>query len=440
MYRLICAGAGHVGLPLALRFWSCGHDVTVLEIDSLKVESLRAGVMPFVEEGCDALLEAAVRSDTFRTHTYGDAQLAERVRDADYVVMMLGTPLGTDYTFRFDQYFHVLEHLVPWLSAGVTLIVRSTVAPHFTRNVISARVASTRDWIPGKDFLACFCPERLLQGRALADIGTLPEIIGADDPEAADRAESLFRTVSPHKTFRRVSTVEAELAKLCLNAYRYTLFALANEFALIAEQHGADIHAVLDAANQGYPRGGIPRPGPSRGPCLGKDTATLAFSATGGLIANAAIKTNENLVIHVAQELKGALGSLVRRRVAVLGRAFKADADDVRDNLTDPLINILDREGSVATVYDPHVRGQDNPAVLEGSDAVVLMTAHREFGTWSESDLMDRCRRPRQDVFVYDLWNVWPWADRILGRGSEYARVGDGSKRFIDAGGRPTTA
>lgn len=440
MYRLICAGAGHVGLPLALRFWACGHDVTVLEIDPAKVESLRAGVMPFFEDGCEALLNSAAGSPRFRTVTYSDAELPERVGEADYVVMTLGTPLGTDYTFRFDQYFHVLEHLVPWLAAGVTLIVRSTVAPHFTRNVISARVASARDWVPGVDFSSCFCPERLLQGRALADIDALPEIIGADDSQAADRAEALFRTLNPHKTFQRVTTVEAELAKLCLNTYRYTLFGLANEFALIAEQHGANVHAILDAANAGYPRGGIPKPGPSRGPCLGKDTATLAFSATGGLIANAAIKTNENLVVHAAQELKAELGSLVRRRVAVLGRTFKANADDVRDNLTDPLVNILDREGAQAAVYDPYVPGQDNPDVLHGSDAVVLMTAHRDFTMWSEADLVTRCGRPREDIFVYDLWNIWPWADRILGRGIEHARVGDRGVRLADAGGRSTTA
>jgi UDP-N-acetyl-D-mannosaminuronic acid dehydrogenase len=434
--RLICVGAGHVGLPIALRFWEIGHDVSLLEVDLDKVRLLRQGRMPFVEAGCEGLLTNAVAGDRFRILTYEDGELEDRVRDAEYVVMMLGTPLGTDYTFRFDQYFHVLDRLVPWLSPGVTLIVRSTVAPHFTRNVISSRVASARDWVPGTDFYASFCPERLVQGRALSDIDALPEIIGADDSGASERAEALFRSVNPEKAFHHVSTVEAELAKLCLNAFRYTLFGLANEFALMAEQHGADIYAVLEAANADYPRGGIPGPGPSRGPCLGKDTATLAFSATSGLIAHAAIKANENLVIQVAHELRWALGSLVRRRIGILGRAFKADTDDVRDNLTDPLVNILDREGTYTAVYDPYVSGQDDEGGLRGSDAVVLMTRHREFTTWSEEDLVRRCGRPRSEIFVYDLWNVWPWADHILGRGVEHARSRHGGVRLADAGRR----
>jgi UDP-N-acetyl-D-mannosaminuronic acid dehydrogenase len=205
------------------------------------------------------------------------------------VVMTLGTPLGEDYTFRFDQYFSVLDAIVPHLCRGVTLIVRSTVSPHFTRNVVSARVAAERDWVPGADFFATFCPERLLQGNALRDIDELPEIIGADDEGAAERATQLFMTLAEDKRCFHLSTVEAELAKLFLNTYRYTLFGLANEFALAAEQHGADVHAVLDAANGGYVRGGIPSPGPSRGPCLSKDTAALAYSSPWGLIAHATL-------------------------------------------------------------------------------------------------------------------------------------------------------
>src|SRR5205823_4058984 len=110
------------------------------------------------------------------------------------------------------------------LARGVTLIVRSTVAPLFTRNVVTARIAAGRDWIPGVDFFPSFCPERLMQGQALSDIDDLPEIIGADDPETAVRATTLFQTFGPDKRCVQVTTVEAELAKLFLNTFRYTLF------------------------------------------------------------------------------------------------------------------------------------------------------------------------------------------------------------------------
>lgn len=419
MAHVLCVGVGHVGLPLSLKLWEAGHDVHAVDIDSTKIALLRAGRMPFREEGCDLLLARAYRDERFRGLTYADADFEVAVNDAEYIVMTLGTPLGGDYTFRFDQYFDVLDRLMPHLTRGVTLVVRSTVAPLFTRNVVTARIATQREWVPGIDFYPSFCPERLLQGHAVADIDDLPEIIGADDPQTAERASTLFLSLGDHKQCIRVTTVEAELCKLFLNTYRYTLFGLANEFALSAEQYDADLFSILNAANTGYPRGGIPKPGPSRGPCLGKDTAALAFSSTSSLIAHAALKTNENLVLHVVNDLRMALGSFAGRRVSVLGLAFKAGTDDTRDNLTSPLVNLLDREGAITTVYDPLVSGYDDPAILQGSDAVVLMTPHAELRAWSERDVLDRCRRLRSELFVFDLWNVWAWADRIFGKGSE---------------------
>lgn len=419
MSRVLCIGVGHVGLPLSLRLWEAGHEVVVVDLDEGKIAALREGRMPFHEPGCDEVLRRAQVDGRYRPVTYADADFQRGMEDAEYIVLTLGTPLGTDYTFRFDQYFDVLRRIVPYLCRGVTLVVRSTVAPHFTRNVVTARIAEERRWVPGVDFFPSFCPERLAQGQALDDIDNLPEIIGADDPETAARATTLFKTLAPRKLCLRLSTVEAELAKLYLNAYRYTLFGLANEFALVAEQYGADVFHILQAANTEYPRGGIPAPGPSRGPCLGKDTATLAFSSTAGLIAHAAIKTNENVVLHVAQELRAALRGLVGRRIAVLGFAFKADTDDVRDNLTSPLINLLDREGAHTAIYDPLVTTYADPAVLAGSDALVLMTAHAAFRAWSEDAVSELCHRGREEIFVFDLWNVWPWADRIFGKGSD---------------------
>lgn len=431
-----------MGLPLSLKFWSVGHQVDLVDIDEFKIEALSEGRMPFLEEGCADMLCQAAGSDRFQPMVYEDSRFTDAVSAAGYVVMTLGTPLGGDYTFRFDQYFDVLARIVPLLAQGVTLVVRSTVAPLFTRNVVTARIAAERDWIPGTDFFPTFCPERLMQGSALRDIDDLPEIIGADDPESAARAEALFLSLGDHKRCLTLTTVEAELGKLFLNTYRYTLFGLANEFALTAEQYGADIFNILSAANEAYPRGGIPNPGPSRGPCLGKDTAALAFSTPGGLIAHAALKTNENLVLHAATDLRAALGTFAHRRIAVLGLAFKADTDDSRDNLTVPLVNLLEREGATTVIYDPLVLGHDDPAVLRACDAVVVMTNHSEFKSWSEADLLARCQRVRSEVFVFDLWNIWPWADRIFGKGTDdhYEDPGHGRERVAHARGDSATA
>src|SRR5579862_4039881 len=394
--------------------------------------------MPFLEEGCDAILLKAAGTDRFTPLTYDSTNFCGSVSGAEYIVLTLGTPLGTDYTFRYDQYFDVLERMVQHLQSGVTLIVRSTVAPHFTHNVVTSRIAAQRDWVPGVDFHVAFCPERLVQGEAVRGIDELPEIVGADDAKTAEKAEALFRSFGEHKLIHHVKTVDLELAKLFLNTFRYTLFGLANEFAIIAEQFDADMFEILRAANGGYPRGGIPKPGPSRGPCLGKDAATLAFSSTASAIAHAAIKTNENIVLHIAADVRAAVGSLAHRRIAVLGMAFKPGTDDVRDNLTSPLLNVLDREGAITAVYDPLVPGIDDPSVLKGSDALIVMTPHEAIRRLSRDDVMNLCGRKRDEVFVFDMWNIWPWADRIFGKGSDGTDedTGDRGLRLAHAGGR----
>jgi len=278
----------------------------------------------------------------------------------------------------------------------------------------------------------------LLQGQALDDVEGQPEIVGADDPETAQRASALLASLGSTKKCFHVSTVEAELAKLYLNAYRYTLFGLANEFAFMAEQYSADVYAILHAANADYARGGIPLPGPSRGPCLGKDTATLAFSTADSLITHAALKTNENVPLYVSRELRAALGSLVGRRVTVLGLAFKADSDDTRDNMSTPLVNLLDREGAATTVYDPLIAGYDDPETVRGSDVLILMTPHRAFAGLTCEEVAALSGRAREDVFIFDLWNVWPWADRTFGRGglNAFENSRDRGMRVSHARGR----
>src|SRR5437588_37504 len=116
-----------------------------------------------------------------------------------------------------------------------------------------------------------YCPERILQGKSLAELERLPQIVGGATPAAAARAAALFGVFCPKVLF--LAPTEAELAKLFCNAYRYINFAIANEFFLLAERHGADFHRIYHAARDDYPRlRGLARPGFAAGPCLVKDT------------------------------------------------------------------------------------------------------------------------------------------------------------------------
>src|SRR5579859_3353805 len=115
MTRLLCVGVGHVGLPLSLKLWNAGHHVSLVDVDEPKIRGLRHGHMPFREEGCEELLQTACRDSRFLPLIYDDSQFLPTVAGAEYIVLTLGTPLGTDYTFRFDQYFDVLQRIMPAL-------------------------------------------------------------------------------------------------------------------------------------------------------------------------------------------------------------------------------------------------------------------------------------------------------------------------------------
>src|SRR5205807_1526903 len=119
-------------------------------------------------------------------------------------------------------------------------------------------------------FGLAFCPERTIEGKAIPEMRSLPQIVGGLDDESADRAEALFRLITPKIV--RVSSLEtAEMIKLINNTYRDLTFAFANEVALIAERMGLSAAEMIRAANVDYPRSNIAQPGFVGGPCLEKD-------------------------------------------------------------------------------------------------------------------------------------------------------------------------
>src|SRR5438093_12263174 len=126
----------------------------------------------------------------------------------------------------------------------------------------------------------------------------------------------------------------AELANLFTNVYRYVTFALANEFALLAEVNGADAHEIIRASNEGYPRGGIPLPGPCGGPCLAKDGYFLVENLTFPDFILTAWKLNEGVPAYMVRRLKLRLENrgrvLAQAKVVVLRLGFTAERDDLR--------------------------------------------------------------------------------------------------------------
>jgi len=398
-YDVCIVGTGRVGLPLGLSFLEVGLRSVGVDIDARLRDTVNGGAMPFHEPGYDALVSSR------RFAVYADAAT---VRDADAVVVTVGTPLHNHIETDLRQIQRVLESVGPHLRPGHLLCLRSTVAPGTT--------AFVRRWLErntglrvGDTLALAFCPERIAEGKAYEEIRTLPQIIGTEDPLSRERAHALFASLAPD--ILATDYVSAELVKLFNNITRYVHFALANQFALIADTHGANIHEIRRMANLRYPRNLFAAPGLTAGTCLRKDFGMINEWSPYPDLLLSAWKMNEYMPAFLVQHLRQRT-PLHDKRVAMLGFSFKADTDDVRDSLAPKLMRYIERETPLSLrVHDPHLPsplpesdGVENApleAALADVDCVFVATNHSGFDA-----ALQRLATLRPDAWIADIWNV----------------------------------
>jgi UDP-N-acetyl-D-mannosaminuronic acid dehydrogenase len=400
-------GLGRVGLPLAVCLADVGCQTLGIDIDAARVRTVEAGRMPFDEPGMQEVFD--------RVHAAGTLTASTEVVEAaaaDYIVLTLGTPSFSHIEIDVSQIRHVLDQLLPHLREGQTLILRSTIAPG-TTDFVAGYLRKRRGLEPGVDIFVAHCPERIAEGKFLEEIYSFPCIVAGVTDECTAHATELFARFKTEIV--TTTTVEAELAKIWANIYRYTTFALPNLLMMNCEQYGANVFEVIDLVNHDYPRGGLAQPGFTGGTCLRKDFAFSEerSSAPGMLLAVS--RVNESVPLFIVEGLKRRLGgSLTDRRIAVLGLAFKADSDDERDSLAFKLVRLLERELADVAVHDSHVPTptQSLDDALRGAEAVVVATNHAEF---KDPDMLARIRElAGPDCLIADPWNA-------VGTGSVFA-------------------
>ena len=364
----VVGGAGHVGLPLSLVFACKGARVLIYDVNAATLETIRAGRMPFMERDADALLSQALQSGRLDLTTS-----ASGIEQADAIVVIIGTPVDEFLNPSLKAITHCIDILLPYLSDDQLIVMRSTVYPGVTESMERYLLSK------GKHPLVSFCPERIAQGNAIAELQSLPQIVSGTTPEAADRAAALFERIAPEIV--RLSPKEAELAKLFSNAYRYIQFAVTNQFYLIANSAGVDYYRILNGMKHNYPRlADIPRAGFAAGPCLFKDTMQLtAFYKNQFSMGHAAMLVNESMPMFIADQLSARF-DLDRMRVGLLGMAFKANNDDPRSSLSYKLKKLLAFRAKEVLTTDPHVTTDKSllplAEVISRSDILVLCVPH----------------------------------------------------------------
>jgi UDP-N-acetyl-D-mannosaminuronic acid dehydrogenase len=425
-FDVAVVGLGRVGLPLALSFADRGLTVLGIDRDADRLEAVAAGRMPFQETGTDELIA--------RVHATRRLSTSEHVADgarADAIVLTLGTPSFSHIEIDMRDIRSALDDLLPHLRPGHTIVLRSTIAPG-TTDFVAGYLERQRGLRPGVDVHVAHVPERIATGKFLAEIDTLPCIVGAVAGEggsaSGEQVARLFEAFDA--PIVETSPVQAELAKIWTNILRYTHFALPNLLMMDCEQYGANVFDVIELINRDYPRGGIARPGFTAGTCLRKDfTFSEERSNAPGMLL-AVSRVNESVPHFLVQGMKrrSPEASLNRRKVAVLGLAFKGDTDDERDSLAHKLIRLLERELADVAVHDPVVASptQSLEETLHEANVVVVAANHEAFEPQATRAAIGALASP--DCLVVDPWNhlgsgqVFAFADELIPLGIEVRR------------------
>lgn len=448
--KVAVVGCGYVGLTTATALAWAGHRVNVVEIDERRVASLREGHPPFFEAHLDEAMAACARRLRFST-SHAEALVGTRA-----VFIAVGTPASKDGSADLSQVWSAVEQIVCNLTRSnvdPVLVTKSTV-PVGTGDDIADRI---RHLAPHHQLPVASNPEFLRQGRSLRD-SLYPDRIVIGGPERAravlreiyrpivERSfEPLPGTTHPYghttPSVIEVDRRSAELAKYAANAFLATRISFVNEVANVCDRLGADIDSVTAIM------GADPRIGSHflhagvgyGGSCFPKDTRALhQLARMHGYefaLVSAAIRVNESQRFRVLERLAWTLGGVEGRRIALLGLAFKAGTDDVREAPSIALARALAARGANVIGHDPRAVANARQVLqkvvvlttsideaLRGADAAVLMTEWPDYLSLDAQYYRARMRRP----IVIDGRNALPEAVR---RGVEYYGFGRGALR-----------
>jgi UDP-N-acetyl-D-mannosaminuronic acid dehydrogenase len=382
----IVGGLGHVGLPLGISLAQSGKRVVLYDINQRAIDVVSKGKMPFIEEGAEKILQDVLDKNLFIS---SDKQV---ISDSYFVVIVIGTPVDEHLNPKFTIFKQFFDEIIDIISDNQHIILRSTVFPGSTEKIKQYLQSK------GKHTKVSFCPERIAQGKAMEELRTLPQIIASFDEDSLSEVRELFSLLT--KDIVVLAPVEAELAKLFTNVWRYIQFAISNQFYQITTHQGLDFYRIYEAITYNYPRArSFPPAGFAAGPCLFKDTMQLAaYSNNSFFLGHAAMLINEGLPNAIVQRLKDKY-SLKDKTVGILGMTFKANNDDTRESLSFKLKKLLEIEAKQVLCSDVYNHEEDFVApedLIRNADIVILGTPHKEYANL----------HIKEKVLV-DVWNFF---------------------------------
>jgi UDP-N-acetyl-D-glucosamine dehydrogenase len=391
--RIAILGMGYVGLPLGVVFAEAGFNVTGIDPDKRKIDSLNEGVS-YIPDVPTEQVARLTKSGRLKAGT--DFSV---LKEMDAVSICVPTPLrqtgDPDMTFIFSA----TEQLARYMHKGMVVVLESTTYPGTTREVLLPRLGDEKGLKVGEDWFLAFSPERVDPGRK--DFTTLntPKVVGGITQACTEVAAAWYGGAIQH--IHRVSSAEAaEMAKLLENTFRMINIAMVNELAIMCERLGVDVWEIIEAAAT-KPFGFMKfTPGPGLGGhCIPIDPLYLSWKMKAyqynARFIELASEINTNMPRYVVGRILDALDqrgkTLKGSRCLVLGAAYKPDIDDVRESPALDVIGLLKGKGAVVDYHDPYISSlrthagetmhsvPDLMAAVRASDCVVIVTNHKVY-------------------------------------------------------------
>lgn len=407
--NLTMIGTGYVGLVTGTCFAEMGFNVTCVDIDQAKIDNLKNhGIIPIYEPGLEELVRKQVKAERLHFTT----NMAEAVPEADAVFIAVGTPQDEDGSADLKYVEAAAKQMAPHLS-GYTLIVNKSTVPVGTGKLVEDIL---RRHNPKADFDVASNPEFLREGEAVGDFMKPDRIVaGVENERAAAVITALYEPLTKQGAPLHITNrASSELIKYASNAFLATKITFVNELIALCDKVEADILSV--SQGMGMDSRIAPRflqPGPGYGgSCFPKDTHALAkMGRDNGVRLNLVeetITSNQQIKEQMAERITAIMGEVKGKTIAVLGLAFKANTDDMRDASALTILPQLVAQGAKVVAYDPeamprakqllqgiHYAGSIQEAA-QGADATVILTDWADFKrldlkslkTWQASPLV----------------------------------------------------
>lgn len=390
--KISILGLGYVGLPLAVVFAEAGFHVTGIDPIPEKMELLNRGesyIMDIPSQKIKQLVSSGMLKGTT------DFSM---LKEMDAVSICVPTPLRKTGDPDLSFIITAAESLKKYIHAGMAIVLESTTYPGTTRELILPKLEEQSGLKVGTDFFLAFSPERVDPGRKDFTTYNTPKVLGGMTARCLEVTTAWYKQAI--QTVVPVSSAEvAEMAKILENTFRMINIGLVNEMAIMCDRMGIDVWEVIEAASTkpfGYMKF-LPGPGLG-GHCIPIDPLYLSWKLKtynySARFIDLASEINVNMPRFTVGKIQDALNqhakALKGSRVLILGAAYKADIDDVRESPALDIIHLLRQKGALVTYHDPYIKSvthndwkldsiEDYIKAVKEVDCVVIVANHKVY-------------------------------------------------------------